>query len=502
MKNKSKKQFKPIVIILMTLLCIFTDSLSPIRATADDDADLFGEMEDIIQKDEDKSSSDDASDLFAEMANAENDQSRNEKWPILKKAVQNFEGSLKLSTLYYFRDATPRSGLDTHNEVNEALLKYTTWTGTDTLSLHVSGWLETGSQKETWKGHVHWMQDRDYYRRHVECNELYLLLNRKSYDITAGKKIVNNGLSALYSPANRFKAFDLHDPVNPKEFGIWQVMLDKYIRDTQLSFAVFPIYMEIKRPAFSSRMWGDIDEDILIQSALIDAQDEFPVFDEKYIGSFARLKKSIAGWDLFVNAHSGTNPYDVIREHQDVQISTTIRTTSVGTGFSTTFKSLELHGESLVNYSENHKDDDYVNAVLGFTYTTDALFFENTVFTLEYAREKIIEKQNAATYTQSSIYARQGVDDLFAKLKLIYDKDLNLEFFTHYEIDEKAGLFRFNTKYRLTGALSFSIAVEYFEILGDRDKSYQSDGIVTIQNLSHRDRDKNDRITADLQYDF
>ncbi len=495
MKNKSEQKINPVTIILIVLISILFECGS-LKSVLADDADLFGEMEESIQRDDDSAS------LFDEMANVDNEPDSAVKWPLLNKIGSNFEGSLNLSSGYFLHDATPRNGLDTQNEVNEAQLTYATWTGSDTLSLHISGWLEAGSQKDTWKSSTHWMQDRDYYRRYIECNEFYLQLNRTSYDITAGKKIFDTGLSTLYSPANRFKAFDLHDPVNSKDFGIWQLMLDKYISETRLSIAVFPVYTETKRPAFSSRMWGDVDEDLLAQSALIDAQDTFPDLDEKNIGYFAGLKKSVGGWDLFANVHSGTNPYDVIRDEQGAHISSTIRTTSVASGFSTTVSNLEFHGEALVNYSENHKDDDYVNTVFGLTYTTDALFFQNVVITLEYAKEKIIEKQRAEGYTRSSVYARQGLDDIFSKLQLSYDKDLDFEFFTHYELDEKAGLFRFFTKYRFTGNLSFSTAIEYYEVLGDKDESYQSDGIVTIQNITHRNRGKNDRIIAGVQYDF
>ncbi|MBW2117902.1 MAG: hypothetical protein JRH09_08300, partial [Deltaproteobacteria bacterium] len=142
---------------------------------------------------------------------------------------RHFSAELRLRGSHFFETAPDLLiDADTHDNVGEARLNCSTWMGKDFWSLHAAGWLEAGTQDETYKGVSPVGRDTDRHRRYAELNEIYLILSSENVDLTSGKKIFKNGISTIYSPANRYRSLDLNDPLDHKDFGLWQAKLDYY----------------------------------------------------------------------------------------------------------------------------------------------------------------------------------------------------------------------------------------------------------------------------------
>ena len=516
-----------VIAVIFAVNVFFTVIIfNPCVVFAQDDADLFEEMEDtikekkkaIISSDEDlfnemeesgekslKQASDE--DLFGEMEDTPPQETGETRYAWVGKIWENLEGSLRIRYHYFFKKLNEREGLDNSSNVGETLFRFSTWSAIDNLKIHVSGWAEIGTQDDTYQGASHWMQDPDYYRRYFELNELYAFFSEKNFDVTIGRKLFTTGISTLFSPSDRFRPADLHDPLDPKQLGTWQIKTDYYLDDYKLEFAVIPVYTDKKSPAPSSRWWGNKDEQTYDLNNLPvgdadSAEDDAPNISWKYIDYFAKVKTTRSGWDFFMSTNSGPNPYSVVKEEGSTRIRKIVRIYTLAGGFSTTKGNFEIHGESLYNYTDESKDDDYLSSVIGLTYTLDDyaryLLMEKIIFTFEYAGEVILDKQSAENYTESSRDGRLGTNDFLSRIQFKYDEDLKLDYQFHYELSESSWMNRAEISYRIRDGLTLSCAVEFFESKDDATNSDQSD----FDNISYAQWDDNDRIVVSLKYKF
>ncbi len=113
---KIKKHLKPLINLLFTLFFLLSVNFLPELSIADDDADLFGEMEETIINEKNRSDSNDS--LFEGMEEKSQDKVKSSLFGQIK---ENFEGSLKLNYYLFFNDAKYRDGLDNSNEITEAI---------------------------------------------------------------------------------------------------------------------------------------------------------------------------------------------------------------------------------------------------------------------------------------------------------------------------------------------------------------------------------------------
>ena len=143
-------------------------------------------------------------------------------WDPLGQLQKNFEGSLRLRYTGYFNPAEERPDADTKRHQGEVLLKFADWVGDKKLRLDISGWLEAGTQKNTYAGVTDSWQETDDRRNYLEINELFLTHQQKDFTAYLGKRLFPNGIATLYSPADILRPRDMNDPLDWKYFGIWQ----------------------------------------------------------------------------------------------------------------------------------------------------------------------------------------------------------------------------------------------------------------------------------------
>jgi hypothetical protein len=296
--------------------------------------------------------------------------------------------------------------------VGEALAEWTSWAGKDWWDLHAAGWIEAGTRSENYSGVTHFMTDSDNQKRYAELNEIFLNISNSAATFTIGKKIFKNGISTLYSPANRYTSADLNDPVNPVQTGSWQMTCNYSSEDTVYTGAILPFYQEKKIPAPGSR-WivsdlpsgnslsssynlipGSLEEmlellyyymdellrnerfaDLIDNSKSVAVREDLPGHDPEDWGWFGRVKKSMGLWDAFVSAYRGPAFYPVVKLEEKTDVATLIKDTpdvyQLAAGFSTTWKNTEFHGEALYSYSIHNHDDSYINYVGGFCHTSE-----------------------------------------------------------------------------------------------------------------------------------
>jgi len=478
------------VSIAISFLTILPFSVNSNTLYADNtDQDLFTEMETETQKDTNANQS---------------------SW--VQQFGENLEGSFRLRYSHFFSTPHKTNLNDYESDVGEALFRFSTWSGKDNFKVQLSGWAEAGSQDDSYEGVVHWPIDNDNDRRYFELNELYAFYTGDNFDFTIGKKIFDTGICTLFSPSDIFSPADLHDPLDPKQLGVWQIKTDYYHNNHTFEFAVMPIYTNTKSASKDSRWWGDTSHLLAIQSFVnnlnkvvrdyIITPDE-PDISWEYMGYFAKYKTTQKGWDLFISASSSPSPYSVLKIDWLELREEKVRVNTVATGFSTTWGDFEIHGEVAYNRSEKNRDDDYINYVIGLNYTLNdfAHYFlmEEILFTIEYAKEKIIDKQDFFPYILSSRYGRLGRDDLFFRTQLKYDEDLKFENMFHYQFEDSSWMNRFQASYRFREGWTVTGAVEFFN-KNNNDINLGSQ--LFYESFSYGNWDKNDRFILSLKYEF
>jgi hypothetical protein len=334
----------------------------------------------------------------------------------------------------------------------------------------------------------------------------------------------------------------LNDPLDPRDFGLWQAKLDFYMGDTSFTAAILPFFQPCKIPSVRSpwvagALTADLPDFVLnfngempfssffellpgsfdgfveavyffwdifldnlkflnvVEDRVVRYVEDLPGSRPGDTGWFGRTKTSLGEWDLFVSAYQGPGFYpvlkwrdrgpfvDIIMEYPDVF--------NLGAGFSTTWKALEFHGEALYNRSSHRRDDSYVNYVGGMTYLENRiakkLHLDEIAVTLEYAGEKILSEQDNPQYLVSSRYARLGRDDIFASLRLGITDDLSLHYLADLVLWDRSRFHRMGASYRIRPGLVLGVSLELFE----------GDGMSYFGRWR-----KNDRLVTMLKWSF
>lgn len=459
---------------------------------------------------------------------------------IADQIKEHFLGELRLRGYGFFRDApNPSPFVDGSNAVAEVLLKGSTWVQRDYWSVHASGWFEAGTQDDTytWDGIGFLPRDTSRERNHLELNEMYLVLSGENKDLTLGRKVFRPGISTIYSPAFRYRFLDLNDPLDWKDLGAWQATLDYYSGDTTFTGSIRPVYQPAKIPSASSRWMlgafdvtapgigpgglpnfnfnilpGSFDElvsmlyyfwNLLIGGDLgnvlagrnVIFLEDIPDYDPEDYGYYGRIKTSYGLWDLYGSAYHGPGIYPVLR-YQDLGSVVAIigefpNVFNLSAGFSTTYKGFEFHGEALYNKTDDNKDDDYINYVVGVTYSDQIhvrkLGIQRADVTLEYAGEKITRDPDPNEGTISSRDARIGRDDIFVNLLVTVKEGLQLRYLGDIVFWNRSQFHRVGGTYRIRPGLILGLDLEFFS--GDENSYYG------------RWRD-NDRVIAILKWSF
>lgn len=426
--------------------------------------------------------------------------------------ADHFSADLELRSSSYFKPVPELSNryvtVDNARLTGKMRANWSSWMGKDFWSVHAAGWFQAGTEEDTYGGVTHFMTDSDNRARYAELNEIYLNLSPDgAAALTLGKKVFKNSISTIYSPANRYTSFDLHDPVNPVQIGTWQLACDYSRGDTVYTGALLPFYQEKKIPAFGSR-WivsdvpsgyslpsahnlvpGSSEEllkmlyyygssllknrrfaDLVGEGATFTVREDLPGNSPGDWGWFGRVKKSMGIWDTFLSAYYGPSFYPVLRLEVSGKSATLIKETptvhQLAGGFSTTRGNTEFHGEALYSYSSNSHDDSYVNYVGGLCHSSDSLAtwlgLKRLDIVLEYAGEVITDEQGITDFILSSKYIRIGRNDLIASVLATVTDDLSLHYLSDFALSDKAHFQRIGAALRIVPGVVVTLDFEFF----------------------------------------
>ncbi|MGM0622704.1 MAG: hypothetical protein ACQESH_01655 [Campylobacterota bacterium] len=363
---------------------------------------------------------------------------------------------------------------------------------------NLTTWLQEGNEHDTYIGGPHEFQDRDRYSRIFELVELNWVYSQGKNQYTLGKKKVKIGMSTLYSPADKYVVADANDPMQTKEIGIWQLRYDRFAGPITYSAILIPVYNESRTSSPQSRWSGTVNGESGNQDfyGIEDDKIEREIIDKKAENAsiLLRAKTIYRGWDLFAAGYYGVSPYAVLAQYDKTKETYTRqhpKAAVLSAGFSTTYKKFEFHGETYLQLTHARKDDDFINSVIGTTYTWDdwvkKIYLDKINFTLEYANEGKLRNQDHEDFVESSQAQRAGQNDILGRIDAKVNEDLSLEWLFSRNLDDDGYLHHYGVEYQVSSNISIQ---SYFDFFGGPDDSYYGKW------------DNNDRWFNTLEYRF
>ena len=442
---------------------------------------------------------DEFDDLFGDV---ETEEATPEKKSVWKDLHDNSNFKLSLRSMSHYENAPSRRDFDEKSMFFDERLFYDTKLKRGISLYSLAMWVEFGNQKSTYRGVGDFPEDRDDTRRHVEFNELNWVGSWDDFDLTLGKKIFKMGISTLYSPSDRISPKGLNDPFNPRELGTWLAKVDAFKGNTTYSLAVIPFFTPVKRPHSSSRWSGAGESTNSIESLIPNnlpsatttttTTEEFPKRTLENVQSILKVKTTVKGWDLFAAAFHGPNFFPVLAAESTTSFRTKkVRVGNYSTGFSTTYKKFEFHGEGLYQLAYASKDDNYINFVFGSTLTMDEwvkhIGLEQIDFTAEFSKEEITAKQTHSDFVASSEESRISRDLVYTRAIFKYSENLRLAAAFNFDFDERGHFETAGFEYKVRPGWILKMHTEFYN--GKKGTHYGQFR-------------ENDRLVTTLEYSF
>ncbi|MDF7825754.1 hypothetical protein P4B35_17125 [Pontiellaceae bacterium B12227] len=349
--------------------------------------------------------------------------------------VENLDSMARAKLVIYPQNpgssVVPDFIIEDGNFAPEFMYSWATWMQTDSgIRLDTSGWFEYGLPNSyRWTGGFRLFQDDDIKSRPIVLNELFVTVPVQNLDLLIGRSVQHNTLSVLYPLADRYIARDFNDPLNAKIFGVWQARADYYQNDWQYTLSALPVFQPSKVPGIESRWWiRDIEPIIgepIPDGATGRVERDIPNVSVKNTAVMASIKTHQQQWDAFSTIYHGYAPYSVTRINKPSPDEYVVTQEYVpgfdwSAGLSTTIESFELHTEALYHHTYSGKDDDFINALVGFIwqpgFLAEWLNCNQVHLIAEYAREHILSEQDPDSgFVSSSSPFRLGKNTLFTE---------------------------------------------------------------------------------------
>ncbi|MEF3255792.1 MAG: hypothetical protein K6348_09595 [Deferribacterales bacterium] len=360
------------------------------------------------------------------------------------------------------------------------------------------GWIESGNEKDTYKGYNKEFYDNSRHKRYFQLAEINFIISLDNFELTLGKKDIKVGVATLYSPAERYKIIEGNDPVDLKEIGMWQIRGDYFKNDITYTFIFLPVFNESKVPSPYTRWSGE--EDNSSTSTEFEGVKEDDIYKDivnirpENFSYLSKIKAVVKGWDIFATLYYGVSPYSVLREddnNSDKYYREHPMILSTSSGFSTTYKKFEIHGETHLQYSPQGKDDTFINYIVGSTYTLDEwvqyIWIDRIDATIEYAGEEIINDQYAKNYKRSSVDQRAGRNNILGRFNAKVNEKFNFEWYFTRNFDDKGFMHRYGAIYKFKSGITLKAFFDFFD--GPKDSYFGK-------------WRKNDRFISFIEYKF
>jgi predicted RND superfamily exporter protein len=428
----------------------------------------------------------DANTLLLEEFDQMNDEAADTKSVIIPgQLYDNFNGSIRLEWQHILEDSNTNSD----KNILEGRINARTFMQSENMRLFLSGWIEGSTQQNIWNGTSDFIQDKQNEKSSLELNEAFITYYGDRLNLYAGKMIIPNTLSTIYSPADLYEPEDYHDPFNSQKLGMWALKLDYGSDDYTLTTAVMPVFRASKLPVRDS-IWTATDVDLVVNKPDIN------------VGNFSyliRLNKTGGGYDLFGSAFYGLySNYSLgISDSKDslgiwpslVLIDDPERLLQFAGGFSTVHKNFEFHGEAVYSKNTEGVDNRYLSYVIGTTYTVknpSALFMDSVILSLEYSGEWVHSRDTSRSFSNYLLENNFLDNTLFYRLIMELNKNHAFTVTGGYHISNRDSAAQLKWRYKLNEDCFISTALD----------------TLSVNNPDNIIWEDNDRISVAFEYFF
>lgn len=329
-------------------------------------------------------------------------------------------------------------------------------------------------------------RERNERRYILNLEEAYLLYSRDEYNISLGKRIYSWGMADGYQPIDNLNSYEFTDVPDYRKLGVVSASFDYVWPETSISLVVIPFFTPARLPEKDSRWMvtkADSNDSLVtgaqfavnstiqqIRAFLASLGITIPGLDatipnttaelerfssleprelpaEKFrnMQYGARLKTTKGGTDYALTWYDGFDNVSVIKkkvtETQVLFIPTYNKMKEIGGAVSTTQGQLEKHAEVAFHVTDGQADDDYVEYILGGSYTWDKsklhFYCDEIKLFLEYAGEKVTNYRTNKDYIAYEGYRRPFRNSILSRLAMDIDMDNKLDVSVAYNLNDE-----------------------------------------------------------------
>lgn len=265
------------------------------------------------------------------------------------------------------------------------------------------------------------VQDRNRRRSIVDLEEAVLGVRGGAVAASAGKQIFAWGTADAFNPTDNINAYDYLDVIDNEKLGAWSAALRLTTGPASVDVVVIPVFTPSRLPLPRSRWNPRLPAGFM---GVVD-DPEVPPVEADNMQYAARVKATLRGVDVSVSYYDGFEHTPVVRL-STVAVAPGLvlprftpvftRVKVAGVDFSTTYRALEIHGETAFRFVEANGRDDRFQGIAGINYTWDSLpvsWLEQVVVVAEYAREETLASRRHSDIQELGTVP--GLGDLLAK---------------------------------------------------------------------------------------
>jgi hypothetical protein len=240
--------------------------------------------------------------------------------------------------------------------------------------------------------------DDNTHRSYLALKEAVLGLQKDPLRLTIGKQVFAWGTADGYNPTDNLNPYDYMDPIDREKLAVYSGATQLTAGRVSLTAVLVPLFTPSRVPLTTSRWFPPVPESL----TAITASRELPPNILENMQYAARLRGTVAGWDLSVSYFEGFESTPVIKQ-TTITVAPGVESSRLtpvftrmrvaGFDFSTTFGKLEVHGEAAAKFVVRDGRDDRLQWIAGINYAWDELelsWLERIHVIVEYSREEVI----------------------------------------------------------------------------------------------------------------
>ncbi len=304
---------------------------------------------------------------------------------------------------------------------------------TENISTGLDVYSAYSTQKHEYYGTFTEPENEARQPRFVDLNTVWLRYTADDYELMLGKDYVENGISELYSPVDRFGLANFANPTQPYKVGIWNAGLDYFIEDDTFSLNIMPFHEKSELPSKESRWLGTSGDADFTNISLPTGLGSTSLIKDRYqpirlenLGYLMQYKGTRAGFDFFGLIHHGPSIYPVLRLDRDAGIVRVEKieplATSIAAGVTTVYERWKFSTEAIFQQTDGNKDDDFIRYSVGVSYRdndiANAIGLNEINTAIQWSGDETVDKEDSRQTIISSREARPFRNTILLKVEM------------------------------------------------------------------------------------